>query len=196
MIIREKLILWILLPALVAIVAIGINVQEKKKQSSDEFLKGIESVTEKAKAKKKIAMDILDLDGLKRQVSSEDYSFLIGRGIFFRPVSEVKNEKKEGIVTLKEEEPKKPMFIYKGRMNLGGRVIVIIEDDNTGKSFSVKEGDTTDYFTVLSIGEKEILLKKKDGEEIAVSMVKEQKKEKVGEGLKPSPTDKEAEWSK
>jgi phosphate/sulfate permease len=53
MIIREKLIFWILLPVLAAIIAIGINVQGKKKQSSDEFLKDIESVTEKAKAKKK-----------------------------------------------------------------------------------------------------------------------------------------------
>jgi hypothetical protein len=177
MIIREKVIFWILLPVLAAIIAIGINVQEKKKQSSDEFLKDIESVTEKAKVKKKIAADILDLDGLKKQSASEDYSFLTERGIFFRPVSEVKNEKKEDIVTLKEEEPKKPMFVYKGRMTLGGRVIVIIEDDNTGKSFSVKEGDATDDFTVLSIDEKEIRLKKKDGEEIAVPTVKEGKKE-------------------
>ncbi len=187
MIIREKLIFWILLPVLAAIIAIGINVQEKKKQSSDEFLKDIESVTEKAKAKKKIAMDNLDLDGLKKQSVSEDYSFLIEKGIFFRPVSEVKNERKEDIVTLKEEEPKKPMFVYKGRMNIGGRVIVIIEDDNTGKSFSVKEGDATDNFTVLSIDEKEIRLKKKDGEEIAVPTVKEDKKEEVGNGLKPFP---------
>jgi hypothetical protein len=186
MIIREKLIFWILLPVLAAIVAIGINVQEKKKQSSNEFLRDIESVTEKAKAKKKIAMDNLDLDGLKKQSAAEDYSFLIERGIFFRPVSEVKNEKKEDIVILKKEEPKKPMFVYKGRMNLGGRVIVIIEDDNTGKSFSVKEGDTTDDFTVLSIGEKEILLKKKDGEEIAVPTVrKENKEEKTRDPKEP-----------
>ena len=177
MIIREKLIFWLLLPALAAIIAIGINVQEKKKQSSDEFLKDIESVTEKAKAKKKTAMDNRDVDGLKKQSAPEDYSFLIERGIFFKPVSEVKNEKKEDIVLLKEEEPKKPMFIYKGSMTLGDRVIVIIEDGNTGKSFSVKEGDATDDFTVLSIGEKEIRLKKKDGEEISVSTVKEDKKE-------------------
>ena len=186
MIIRGKLIFWILLPVLAAIITIGINVQEKKKQSSDEFLKDIESVTEKAKAKKKIAMNNLDLDGLKKQSVSEDYSFLIEKGIFFRPVSEVKNERKEDIVTLKEEEPKKPMFVYKGRMNIGGRVIVIIEDDNTGKSFSVKEGDATDNFTVLSIDEKEIRLKKKDGEEIAVPTVKEEKKEeKVRDSKEP-----------
>ena len=189
MIIREKVIFWILLPILAAIIVIGVNVQENKKRASDEFLKDIESVTEKAKTKKKIAADILDLDGLKKEAVSEDYSFLVERGIFFRPVSEVKNEKKEDIVILKKEEPKKPMFVYKGRMNLGGKVIVIIEDDNTGKSFSVKEGDTTDDFTVLSIGEKEIRLKKKDGEEIAVPTVKEIKKEeKVTDPKEPEGT--------
>jgi len=189
MIIREKVIFWILLPILAAIIVIGVNVQENKKRASDEFLKDIESVTEKAKTKKKIAADILDLDGLKKEAVSEDYSFLVERGIFFRPVSEVKNEKKEDIVILKKEEPKKPMFVYKGRMNLGGKVIVIIEDDNTGKSFSVKEGDATDDFTVLSIGEKEIRLKKKDGEEIAVPTVKEIKKEeKVTDPKEPEGT--------
>lgn len=173
MIIREKLISLLLLPVLAAIIIIGINVQEKKKLASDEFLKDIESVTEKAKAKKKIAADNWDMDSLKKHQTSEDYSFLIERGIFSKPVSETPDEKKEVIISLKEEEPKKPVFVYKGRMALGDRIIVIIEDKNTGKSFSVKEGDTTDNFTVLSIGEKEIRLKKKDGEEIAVSTVKE-----------------------
>jgi hypothetical protein len=77
------------------------------------------------------------------------------------------------VVPLKEEEPKKPVFDYKGRRRLGNKVIVIIEDQNTGKSFSVKEGDTTDGFTVLSIGEKEITLRKKDGEEISIPTVKD-----------------------
>ncbi len=79
------------------------------------------------------------------------------------------------------------MYAYKGRMMVGNKVIVIIEDQNTGKSLSVKEGDTAGGFTVLSIGEKEIRIRKKDGEEIAISTVKED----VGGGLKPPPTDKE-----
>lgn len=185
MIIREKLIFWLLLPVLTAIIIIGINVQEKKKLASDEFLKDIESVTEKAKAKKKIAADDWDLNGLKKQETPEDYSSLTERGIFSKPVSETINEKKEDVVPLKEEEPKKPVFVYKGRMTLGDRIIVIIEDENTGKSFSVKEGDTTDNFIVLSIDEKEIRLKKKDGEEIAVSTVKE-----ADDGSKQLPADK------
>lgn len=194
----EKFIFWLLLPVLFVSIIIGANIQEKKKQSSDEFLKDIESVTEKAKAKKKIAADNHDIDGLKKQGTPEDYSALMERGVFLRPFSEVKDEGKTRVVIpLKEEEPEKPSFVYKGRMTLGGNIIVIIGDENTGKSFSVKEGDATDSFTVLSIGEKEIRLRKKDGEEISISTVKEQKKDKdVGGGLKPPPTDKEPEGSK
>jgi hypothetical protein len=177
MIAKEKAIFWILLPVLTAVIAIGLNVKEKKNKASDEFLKDIESVTEKAKAKKKITADNWDMKGLKERETSEDNSFLMERGIFSKPVSKVKEEKKEDTALLKEKEPKKPKFVYKGRMTLGDRIIVILEDENTGKSFTVKEGDTTDSFTVLSISEKEILLKKKDGEEIAVSAVKEEKKE-------------------
>jgi len=192
MIIRGKLISGLLLLLLIATIVIGINAQEKKKKTSDEFLKDIESMAETAKAKKKITADSWDMEGLKKLETPEDNSFLAERGIFSKPVSEVKDEKKEGIVFLKEEEPKKPKFVYKGRMTLGDRIIVIIEDENMGKSFSVKEGDSAGDFTVLSIDKKEIRLRKKDGEEIAVSMVKEQKKEKVEEGFKPSSTDEEA----
>ncbi|MCX5692696.1 MAG: hypothetical protein NTX47_03320 [Candidatus Omnitrophica bacterium] len=192
MIIREKFIFWLLLPVSFAAIMIGINVQEKKRQSSDEFLKDIESVTEKAKAKKNIAADNQDIDGFKKQETSEDYSFLMERGIFLKPVSEVKDERKTDIIPFKEEEPKKPAFVYKGRMTLGGSVIAIIEDENTGKSFSVKEGDTADNFTVLGIDEKEIRLIKKDGEEIAISTVKEEKKEKKAADADP----KEPEGSK
>lgn len=184
MIIKEKLIFFALVPALVATVAFGINAREKKIQSSEEFLRDMESVTEKAKAKKKTPKDTWDIEDLKKHGSAEDYAALAERSIFFRPASEVKAENKGDIIPLKIEEPKKPVYTYKGRMMLGDKVIVIIEDQNTGKSFSVREGDAAGDFTVLSIGEKEITLRKKDGEEIAVSTVKEEKKQKETEDVK------------
>jgi len=177
MITKEKIIFLALLPALAAILVIGMKMQEAKKKSTGEFLKDIESVTEKAKAKKKTARDSWDIDGLKKQETMEDYPLLAERDIFSRPVSEAKEETKGDIIPLKEEEPKKPLFVYKGRMTLGARVIVIIEDQNTGKSFSVKEGDSAGEFVVVSIGDKEVLLKKISGEEIIISTVKEEKKE-------------------
>jgi hypothetical protein len=196
MIIREKIIFWVLLPILFVTIIVGFKLQEKKRQSSDEFLRDIESVTEKAKAKKKTAADIRDIDGLKEQEASEEYSFLVERGIFLKPVSEVKDDKKTDIMPLKEEELKKPAFIYKGRMTLGDKVIVIIGDENTGKSFSVKEGDTADDFTVLSIDEKEIRIRKKDGEEVVIATVKEEKKKEIKAGSETLFGDNKPEGSK
>jgi len=200
MIIKEKIIFLLLLPALVATVAIGVNSQEKKRQSADESLKGIESVTEKAKSKKKAAKTDWDIEGLKKQDAIDGYSGLLERSIFFRPVSETKTGERQEVIPLKEEEPQKPVFVYKGKMTLGSKIIAIIEDQNTGKSYSVKEGDTAGDFTVMAIDEKEIRLRKKDGEEIAVSTLKEEKKEEqkddVGDGLKPSPTDKESKGAR
>ncbi|MEK6733423.1 MAG: hypothetical protein AABY55_07330 [Candidatus Omnitrophota bacterium] len=199
MIIKEKLIFFILAPVLAAVILIGFNLQEKKKESAGDFLKDIEAVTEKARAKKKAAKDSWGIEGLKKQDTAEDYVALAERNIFFRPVSEMTTENKEDIIPLKEEEPPKPVFVYKGRMMLGAKVIVIIQDQNTGKSFSVKEGDLAGDYTVMSVDDKEVRLKKKDGEEIAISTVKEEKKESkkddVGEGLKPSPTDGESKGS-
>ncbi len=186
MIIKEKILFLALLPVLAATLVIGIKTQEAKKKSTDEFLKDIESVTEKAKAKKKIARDSWDIDGLKKQETMEDYPALSERDIFSRPVSEVKEETKRDIIPLKEE-PKRPLFVYKGRMTLGARVIVIIEDQNTGKSFSVKEGDSAGEFVVVSIGDREMLLRKNSGEEIVISTVKEEKKEEKESGLKSFP---------
>mgnify|MGYP001592037145 CR=1 FL=1 len=177
MIIKDKIIFLALLPVLIGTLVIGMKTQEAKKKSTGDFLKDIESVTEKAKAKKKTVKDSWDIDGLKKQETMEDYPALEERDIFSRPVSEVKEGPKGDIIPLREEEPKKPLFVYKGRMTLGARVIVIIEDQNTGKSFSVKEGDSAGEFAVVSIGGKEILLRKNSGEEIVISTVKEEKKE-------------------
>lgn len=181
MIIKEKVIFFILAPVLAVVIVIGFNLQEKKKESAGDFLKDIESVTEKARAKKKAAKDSWDMDGLKKQDTVEDYAALAERNIFFRPVSETTTENREDIVPLKEAEPPKPVFVYKGRMMLGAKVIVIMQDQNTGKSFSVKEGDLAGDYTVMSIDDKEVRLKKKDEEEIIISTVKEEKKEEKKE---------------
>jgi len=178
MIIKEKIIFWLLSPVLIVILMLGFYSKEKKKESADEFLKEMEAVTEKARLKKKQSRELkLDIDAVKKQAATDDYAGLLERSIFFRPESEVKNVIKEEVIAVKEEKPKKPVFIYKGRMMVGTAVIVIIEDQNTGKSFSVKEGDMVGNFLVTSIDDKEVRLKKKDGEEIMLSTVKEERKE-------------------
>lgn len=123
----------------------------------------------------------MDLETVKTEGTLDDYSGILERNIFFRPVSEVKLVDKGEVIALKKEEPIRPAFSYKGRMMVGSNLIVIIEDQNTGKSISIKEGDTTGDLSIVAIGEKEIRLKKKDGEEIVLSTIKEAKKEEKEE---------------
>ncbi|MBU4201665.1 MAG: hypothetical protein KKB85_00760, partial [Candidatus Altiarchaeota archaeon] len=81
------------------------------------------------------------------------------------------------VIPLKEE-PKGPIFKYKGRVMMGSTVMVIIEDHGTGKSTFVKEGDMVGDFMVLRIDDKEVALKKRGGEEVILSTVKKQREEK------------------
>ncbi|MBU1006538.1 MAG: hypothetical protein KKH08_02960, partial [Candidatus Omnitrophica bacterium] len=54
----------------------------------------------------------------------------------------------------------------------GQKVMVVIEDVGTGKSFFAQEGDMAGDFLVLRIDDKEVTLKKKGGEEIVLGVYK------------------------
>lgn len=172
MIIKEKLIFWPLLTALIVSFGIGFYSQDKKKADTDDFMKDIEIATEKARVKKKAFKDIWDIAVLTSEDSLDNYEGLLKRNIFGRIVTE-SDVKKEEVIPL-EEGPKKPAFIYKGRIMLGSKVMVIIEDEGTGKSYSVQEGGLVGDYVVLMVGEKDVLLKNKDGEEILLQTVKKE----------------------
>jgi hypothetical protein len=57
---------------------------------------------------------------------------------------------------------------------MGSKVMVIIEDQGTGKSSFVREGDMIGDFLVSGIDEDRVVLKKKDGEEVILNVVKEE----------------------
>lgn len=191
MMLKEKMIFWPLMVILVLVMGVGFYAHSKKKNSLTEFLDDIEQVTQKAKAKKKIASFSVDMDSAVRSPSTiDDYGPLLKRNIFFRADSGDRPKKIEGVIELPEEEaPKKAILSYKGRIMLGAKVMVIIEDQATGKSFSVKEGDNVGEFTVTLIGEKEVTLKKKDGEELVLTTIKkeEKKEEATPEKTKGTP---------
>ena len=187
MLIKEKIIFLALLVILIGSLAFGFYSQGNKKEATKEFLQEMEALTEKAKIKKRLSKDAWDLEKVKVKELQEDYEALIKRSIFFREAQEAKVKNVEVAIPLKEEEPKKPVFIYKGKMMVGTKVMVIIEDQGTGKSFSVQEGDMVGDFSVLSIDEKEVRLKKSDGEEIALSTIKKEKEEKKDESKEKKP---------
>ncbi|MBU1062446.1 MAG: hypothetical protein KJ952_07010 [Candidatus Omnitrophica bacterium] len=173
--IKEKIVFWSLLAVFISIVIFGFVSQGKKKEAKDALLQDIEIATKKSRAQKKMIKDSMDFDGIKAVDTIDGYRHLLKRSPFFRPRSETEVKKVE-VVPLKVE-PKKPLFKYKGRVMMGSKVMVIIEDQGTGKSLFLQEGEAIGDFVVSRIGEKDVSLKKKNGEEIVLRAVKKEVKE-------------------
>lgn len=175
MIIKEKVIFGLLLTVFVVILIIGFILQGKKQETKGLLLEDIKLAAEKVIDKKKAAEDSWDLDSIRSADSIAEYKTLLKRDIFFRVASEPKTRKVEAIPL--KEEPKKILFRYKGKVMIGTQVMVIIEDEGTGKSFFVKAGDMVGDFRVVRVDEKEVVLKKQGGEEIILGVVKKEAEE-------------------
>ncbi len=177
MMLKEKIIFWPLLAVFIGLMIFGLGSQGKKKEATEELLKDIELATKKTMAKKKAAEEKWDFDEIRAVDILAAYKLLLERSPFFKVRPEGEVVEKVEVIPLKEE-PKEPFFKYKGRVMMGSTVMVIIEDHGTGKSSFVKEGDMVGDFMVLRIDDKEVALKKRDGEEIILSTVKKQREEK------------------
>lgn len=172
--IKEKIIFWPLLAIFIGILIFGFLSQGKKKEATKDLLQDIELATKKNKSKTKTQKDKWDFAAIKAADTKDGYSFLLKRSPFFRLSDESKVKKPEPIPV--KEEPRKAVLKYKGRVMMGEKVMVVIEDEGTGKSFFVREGDMVGDFKVLRIDEKEVALKKKGGEEVVLSAVKKEEK--------------------
>jgi len=169
---KEKMVFWPLLGVFIAILIFGLTSQGKREEATEELLQDIELMTKRSMAKKKATKRSWDLDGMKAVDVLDSYNVLLERSPFFRVVSQ--EEIKEIKTIPLKEEPKDPVFKYKGRVMMGSEVMVIVEDQGTGKSSFVKEGDMVGDFLVLRIDEKEVVLKKSGGEEVVLSAVKKE----------------------
>ncbi|MFH1854625.1 MAG: hypothetical protein ABH815_04860 [Candidatus Omnitrophota bacterium] len=174
--IKEKIIFWLLAAIFAAILILGLTSQGNKKAAVEELKQDIELVSKRSKVKIKEERDKWDFVKMKVAEDIENYKSLLDRSLFFRIKPEEKIKKAEPIPV--KELPKKAVLKYKGRVMMGAKVMVIIEDQNTGKSSFVQEGDMVGDFLVSSIDESSVVLKKKGGEEVILSAVKREDKEK------------------
>jgi hypothetical protein len=172
MIIREKIIFWPLTAVFAGILILGFTSQGNKKAAVEELMQDIELATNKSKARIKEDMNKPDFTNIKKMDDIGDYKLLLKRSPFFRVRPEEKAKKPEPIPV--KEPPKKAILKYKGRVMMGSKVMVIIEDQGTGKSSFVREGDMIGDFLVSGIDEDRVVLKKKDGEEVILNVVKEE----------------------
>lgn len=177
MIVKEKLIFWPLAAVFIGMLVFGFVSQGNKEEATKDLLKEIEVATKKSRAKKKAQEDKLDVKMVKAEDNLDTYELLLKRSPFFR-VRDASEIKKVERIPLKKEEPKKVILKYKGRAMMGSKVMVVIEDEGTGKSFFVQEGDMIGDFLVVTIDEKEVALKKKGGEEIILNSSKKEQEKK------------------
>jgi hypothetical protein len=178
MMIREKMIFWPLAAVFTGILILGFTSQGNKKSAVEELMRDIELATKKSKARIKEDMNKLDFAKIKGIDDIGDYKLLLKRSPFFRVRPEEKAKKTEPIPV--KEPPKKAILKYKGKVVMGSKVMVIIEDQGTGKSSFAQEGDMIGDFLVSGIDEARVVLKKKDGEEVILNVVKKEDGQKRG----------------
>jgi len=172
MIKEEKLIFWLLLVIFIGVLIFGFLSQENKKRSGMEFFQEIELASKKNRVHFKVEKSKWDIATLIKEETLESYKGLLKRSPFFKIGSDTKVKKVEPIVI--KEEPKEPLLKYKGRVTMESKVLVIIEDEGTGKSHFVQVGDMVGDFLVQEIDETKVVLKKKGGEEIILSAIKKE----------------------
>lgn len=171
--IKEKLIFWPLAGVFISILAFGFFSQGTKKEAAKELLEEIQLATKKSIAKKQSDKKSWDVDRIKSLDVLGGYETILKRSPFFRVASEKKVKKVE-VIPL-EKKPEKPLFKYKGRVMMGSKVMVIIEDQGTGKNSFLQEGETIGDFEVVHIDEKEVTLRQGDGKEIVLKSAKGEK---------------------
>ena len=172
MMIKEKVIFLPLLAIFTGILLFGFSSKGKREVATEELLQDIELAIKKSKAKAKDFKDKWDLDKIEAADSVDRYGPISKRSPFFREASKKIVKKVEPILV--KEEPKEPLFSYKGRVTMGAKVMVIIEDHGTGKSFFAQEGDMVGDFLVSRVEEKEVVLRKEGEEEIVLKAVKKE----------------------
>ena len=170
--IKEKLIFCPLLVVLIGILAFGLISHGDKKKRDLSLSKDIELATKKMAVKKKTPKDMWGFDKIMAIDTIDGYSTLLERSPFFRIKKEGESTQNLEPIVIKEE-PKEPLLKYKGRVIIGDRLMVIIEDRGTGKSSFVEEGDMVAGFLVLRIDDTGVTLRKKSGEEIVLKASKE-----------------------
>lgn len=164
----------------------GLTSQGNKKAAVEELMQDIELATKKSKAKIKEEKDKWDFVKIMAADEIDSYKPLIKRSPFFRVRDEEKVKKAEPVQI--KEPPKKAVLKYKGRVMMGSKVTVVIEDQGTGKSFFVQEGDVVGDFLVSKIDEKRVVMKKKGGEELILNAVRKDSDADIGvDKNKPGP---------
>ncbi len=173
---KEKYIFFTLL-IIVFVMLISAGLGPKAESSSAKQLE----IEKKIQAAAKVKLDIppeLNIERVQALVAFSKYEAMLKRSPFFKvqPKESKQPEKpKAAIVPL---EDKTPVFIYKGAIGAGSRVVVIIKQTRSGEVFMVSKGEKLDGYEVKEITAANVVLVKEGAEDIVLETTE---KAKAGE---------------
>lgn len=162
--IKEKIAFWGLFVLFVSIFSIGLLNYYSRHIDTDEWF----AITGRDRAreglKELIPPSGPGLDSILREIPESEYAALLERNIFFRYVSQAK---KEGEATQKEtgrREEKEVAFLFKGKMVVNNRVVVILEESASKKTHLVGKGDVIGGYRVIDVKDDEVVISKEPEE--------------------------------
>ncbi len=112
----------------------------------------------------------INIDRIQNLVAFSYYEGMLRRSPFFQaqPREGTAGAASSAVALLEETAPK---FIYKGKMVLGERLVVLIEQTRLDEVVMVSQGDNIAGYKVLDITDTEVILSKEGEEDIVLNTV-------------------------
>jgi len=166
---KEKYIFFtLLIVALVMLIGSGIGKGAKAEIGAQE--KALEKRLKQVGQRQLTLPEKIDLDKLQNLIAFSYYEGMWKRSPFLKVQPKRAQAAKAESVLLPVEE-KTPVFVYKGKIVTGKRLVVIIEQTRLGETFMVSTGENIDGYKVLDITDTEVILSKKGTEDIILKTI-------------------------
>ena len=165
---KEKYLFFVLLTAsLVILAAAGLG---KDKLQLEKM--PIEKKIEQAMQNLPALPEEIEINKIQGLIAFSHYEGLLGKDIFAQAQPEPGQEPvvKKTVSPLEEQTP---LFVYKGQIGLGARLMVIIEQTRSGETFMVARGESVDGYKVLEITANEVVLSKEGKERLILNRQEE-----------------------
>jgi len=167
--VKEKYIFFTLLViALGLLIGSRMNKGERLKIGAKE--QALEKRLKRAAQRKPFLPQEIDIEKVQDLVAFSHYEGMLKRSPFFKVQPRQAKASTAGTVVLPVEEST-PVFLYKGKIAAGNRLLVIIEQTRSGETFMVAKGEQLNGYKVLDITDTEVILSKKGEENISLKTI-------------------------
>ena len=163
---KEKYIFFtLLIIAAVMMIGSGIGTKAKAEISAQERV--LEKRLKRAATRQIAVAEKIDMDEVQNLVAFSYYEGMLRRSPFIKvQPKRARAAKREAPPVPVEEQT--PVFLYKGKISAGSRLMVIIKQTRSGETFMVSSGESIDGYKVLDITDTEVILSKKGEEDIVL----------------------------